>query len=68
MKLLLDIQDEKAPFIVEMLKNFKYVKTKALTPYKAGVLEGLKESIDEMQQIKQGKLKGITAKELLNEL
>ena len=68
MKLLLDIEDDKASFIVEMLKNFKYVKAKPLTAYKSGVLEGLKEGIDEMQLIKQGKLKGISAKELLNEL
>jgi hypothetical protein len=68
MKLLLDIQDDKAPFIVEMLKNFKYVKAKPLTAYKSEILEGLKEGIDEMQQIKQGKLKGVSAKELLNEL
>jgi hypothetical protein len=32
------------------------------------VLEGLKEGIDEMQQIKKGELKGIAAKDLLNEL
>ena len=68
MKLLLEVQDDKAPFIVEMLRNFKYVKTKPLTPYKAEVLEGLKEGLDEVQQIKQGSLKGISAKDLLNEL
>jgi hypothetical protein len=51
MKLLLDIEDDKASFIVEMLKNFKYVKAKPLTAYKSGVLEGLKEGIDEMQQL-----------------
>jgi DNA-binding protein len=68
MKLILDIKDDKALFIVEMLKNFKYVKTKPLTNYKSEVLEGLKEGIDEMQQIKKGELKGIAAKDLLNEL
>jgi hypothetical protein len=68
MKLLLDIADDKAPFIVEMLKKFKYVKAKPLTAYKSDVLEGLKQGIDEMQQIKQGKLKGIPARELLDEL
>jgi hypothetical protein len=68
MKLLLDIEDDKAAFIVELLKNFKYVKSKHLTVYKAEVLEGLKAGIDEMLQIKQGKLKGIPAKALLDEL
>jgi hypothetical protein len=68
LKLILDVKDDKALFIVEMLKNFKYVKTKPLTNYKSEVLEGLKEGIDEMQQIKKGELKGIAAKDLLNEL
>lgn len=68
MKLLLDIEDDKAPFIVEMLKNFKYIKAKPLTAYKSEVLEGLKEAVDEMQQIKQGKLQAIPAKQLLDEL
>ena len=68
MKLLLEVNDDKAPFIVEMLRNFKYVKTKPLTNYKSEVLEGLKESVDEVKQIKQGKSKGIPAKQLLDEL
>ena len=68
MKILLDIKDSKAAFILELLNNFKFVKAKPLTPYKAEVLEGLKDAVDEMKQIKQGKLKGTSAKDLLNGL
>jgi hypothetical protein len=68
MKVILDIKDEKAPFMMEVLKNFKDVKAKPITDYKAGVLEGLNEAIEEVKLIKQGKLKGIPAKDLLNEL
>jgi hypothetical protein len=68
MKILLDIKDDKASFMMEVLKNFKDVKAKPLTSYKAGVLEGIKEAVEEVTLIKQGKLKGIPAKELLNEL
>jgi hypothetical protein len=68
MKVLLDIKDSKAQFILELLNNFSFVKTKPLTPYKADVLEGLKEAVEELNLIKQGKLKGISAKDLLNEL
>jgi hypothetical protein len=68
MKVLLDIKDEKAHFILDVLKNFKDVKVKPLTNYKADVLERIKEAVEEVQLIKQGKLKGISAKELLNEL
>ncbi len=68
MKILLDIKDSKAAFILELLNNFTFVKAKPLTPYKAGVLEGLKDAVNEMKQIKQGKLKGTSAKDLLDEL
>ena len=68
MKIILDVKDEKASFMMEVLKNFKDVKSKPLTNYKADVLEGIKEAIEEVKLIKQGKLKGISAKELFNEL
>ena len=68
MKLLLDIKDEKASFIMEVLKNFKDVKIKPLTSYKGNILEGINEAISEVKLIKEGKLKGISAKDLLNEL
>ncbi|HKG07825.1 MAG TPA: hypothetical protein VKB19_15255 [Pedobacter sp.] len=69
MKIILDIRDEKASFIMEVLKNFKDIKeAKLLTSYKAEVLEGLQDAIQEVRQIKQGKLKGVAAIDLLNEL
>jgi hypothetical protein len=68
MKLLLEIEDEKADFILELLKNFKFVKAKTISPYKAEVLSNLKQSIEEYNQVKEGKTKLISAKELLDEL
>jgi len=53
---------------MEVLKNFKDVKATPITNFKADVLEGVKEAIEEVKQIRQGKLKGIPAKDLLNEL
>jgi hypothetical protein len=55
MKLILDIKDDKAAFIIELLSNFKFVKAKPLTPYKAEVLEGLKEAVEQVNLDKQGK-------------
>ncbi|MDH5400269.1 MAG: hypothetical protein OEX02_19100 [Cyclobacteriaceae bacterium] len=68
MKILLDIKDDKAAFIIELLSNFKFVKTKPLTPYKAGVLEGLKEAVEQVNLSKQGKVKLKSARQLLDEL
>lgn len=68
MKVLLDIQDDKAFFIMELLHNFKFVKTETISPYRADVLKGVKEAVEEMKLIKAGTLQGIPAKDLLDEL
>jgi len=68
MKVLLDIKDQKADFVMELLNSLSFVKAEPLTPYKAEVLQGVKESVEEMQLIKAGKLQGIPAKDLLNEI
>lgn len=68
MKLLLDIKDSKASFIMELLKNFKFVKASPLTSEKAEILEGIKTAVEEMKLINEGKLKGTPAKELIHEL
>ena len=68
MKILLDIKDNKVAFVLEVLKNFKFVKAETLTAHKAEVLQSLATGIDEMRQIEAGKLKGISAKDLADEL
>jgi len=68
MKVLLDIKDNKAHHLMEVLKGLSYVKAKTLTPYKAKVLEDVKEAVEEMNLISQGKLKARDAEELFNEL
>lgn len=68
MKVLLDIKDKKAPFVMELLQTFSFVKAKPLTVYKAKIFEDLQKSVEELNLIKAGKLKGISAKQLLNEL
>jgi hypothetical protein len=68
MKIILDVKDTKASFMMEVLKNFKDVKATPLTNYKADILEGIKEAVEEVKLIKRGQLKGIPAKDLLNEL
>jgi len=68
MKVLLDIKDDKAPYLLEVLKGLRYVKIKTLTPYKAKVLEDVKQAVEEMKLIKAGKLKGRKAEDLFDEL
>ena len=70
MKLIVDIKDEKAAFILELLESFSYVKTKPLesSSNKENILKGLKNSVEEVNLIKAGKRKGIPVKDLLDEL
>ena len=51
-----------------LLNDLPYVKTKPLTPYKAKVLEDLKEAVDELNLVLARKLEARDADELLNAL
>ena len=68
MKIILDIKDSKVDFVMEMLRNFRFIKAEPLSPYKTKVLRDLKEAVENMNLVKQGKLKARPAKDLLNEL
>ncbi|MDB5282904.1 MAG: hypothetical protein JWO06_1979 [Bacteroidota bacterium] len=68
MKVLLDIKDNKAAHLLEVLKGLSYVKTKLITPEKALLMEEIKEAIDNLKLVRKGKLKARPAKELLDEL
>ena len=68
MKVLIDIKDNKAHFVMELLQSLPFVKAKQLTPYKAEILEGIQEAVQEMKLIREGKLKGRNAEDLFDEL
>jgi hypothetical protein len=68
MKVLLDIEENKADFVMELLKNLRFVKATPLTDAKARVLSDLREAVEEMKLIKAGKKHGRPARELLDEL
>jgi len=40
MKVILDIRENKAQFVMELLNSLSFVKVSPLTPYKAEVLGG----------------------------
>lgn len=68
MKVLLDIPDNKANSLMEVLKSISYVKAKTLTDNKAMLLKELREAVEEMRLIKSGKKKAKNAEDFLNEL
>lgn len=68
MRVLLDIKDNKALHLMEVLKSLPYVKAKTISAEKALLMEEIKEAVEELKLVRQGKLKGIPAKQLLDEL
>jgi hypothetical protein len=68
MKVILDIEDSKANTLLNLLKDLKYVKAEMLTPPKAKFLQELKEAVNELNQVKEGKKKARNAQDFLNEL
>lgn len=68
MKVLLDIRDDKALHLLEVLRSLPYVKTKQLTNAKAQLISEIKEAVEEINLIKAGKLEARDAEDFLNEL
>ena len=68
MKVLLDIKDNKAAFVMELLQSFSYVKTRKLTDEKAQLVAEINEAVEEMKLIKAGKKKARSARDFVNEL
>jgi len=69
MQVLVEIPDNKATFGLEVLRNLVFVKkAKPITVEKIKLWEDLKEASNEVKLHKQGKVKLMTAQDLLNEL
>lgn len=68
MKVILDINDNKAAFVMELLSNLSFVKAKPITREKARLMEEVKEAVDNLNLVKKGKMKARPLNDLLNEL
>ena len=62
MKILLDIPNNKASSLMDVLKSISYVKAKPLTDAKALLMEEIREAVEEMRLIRAGKKKTPTLK------
>lgn len=68
MKVLVDIRDNKAAFVMELLNSFSFVKVKPISNDKALLIEEIKEAVENVKLAKQGKLNPKPLNELLDEL
>jgi len=68
MKVLLDIKDSKAEFVMELLGSLAFVKAEAISKSKARFLKEFKQAVDEVNLAKQGKVKLKSTEQLIDEL
>ena len=68
MKVILDIKDNKAAFVMELLSSLSFVKAKPLSDENAVLVDEIKEAVEELKLVRQGKLKARPARDLINEL
>ena len=64
MDLLINIPDKEAPFFMELLKKFDFVKVKQTE--NTQVLEGLERSIKQMKSMRKGNLAKPSISELFD--
>ncbi|GAB3426398.1 hypothetical protein [Niabella aquatica] len=67
MKILLEIPDEKAPALMEVLNDISYVKTTVPSGQKKWSKK-LRQAVEEVKLVQAGKLKARPARELSDEL
>ena len=68
MKVLLDIRDDKAPYLLEVLKSMSFVRKLSVPDNKAMFLEELQEAVVNLKLAKRGKIKAKPLSQLLDEL
>lgn len=68
MKVILDIKDNKAAFVMELLSSLSFVKAKPFSDENAVLVDEIKEAVEELKLVRQGKLKARPARDLMNQL
>lgn len=68
MKLLLEIKDDKAAFVMELLSNFNFVKSAPLGKNDASLLSEHIEAVEEVNDIKAGQKQSKSLTAFLHEL
>lgn len=67
-RIVLDIPDNKINFFMELAHNLGFKNIKKLSDKQKEFVDDLKSSLNEVEQLRQGKIKLQSAKDFLNEL
>jgi hypothetical protein len=68
MKILLEVKNDKAPFILNMLKQYSFVKAKPIVTKKNRLKEEILEAVDELKLVLEGKIEARNAEDVINDL
>lgn len=68
MKVILDVNENKADFVLELLNSLPFIKVVTVNKKKEKFLKDLQDSVNEVNLAIQGKVKLKSAEEILNEL
>lgn len=65
----LNVKDSKLSFFMELIKNFDFVQVQEGDEMtKEQILAGIRQGLQEVKMIEEGKMKGTPLKDLLDEL
>jgi hypothetical protein len=68
-QITLNIKDSKFKFFLELIKNFDFVQVEENEgDAKEAILANIKQGLEEVKLVQEGKMKSRPAKELLDEL
>lgn len=68
MIVLLNIKDNKAASLLEVLRGLPYVKAERISREKSIIIKEIREAVGELKLIRAGKKKARSAEEMINEL
>jgi len=68
MQVLIDIKESKVSFVLELLHSLSFVKVKTLPDKKVRLIGEIKQAVEELELVRNGKLKARPVEDLLNEL
>ena len=57
MKLVIEVKDSKAEFLLELLRSLPFVKSSTISNEKDEVLDSVRKAVEEMKLVKAGQLK-----------
>jgi hypothetical protein len=67
-RVVIDIPDNKFNFFIELVKNLGFKRVRPLSKEQKEFIDDLKQSLEQVKQHQDGKIKLQTAKDFLNEL